>query len=234
MVGAFRKVARQGAGVATIALTCWMFASGRGMAQTMSTAPELAQAVQRKYDTVRDFSADFVHTYRGGVLRRQLSEKGRVFIKKPGRMRWEYSAPDEKLFVSDSMKIYSYVPADKQVVVMSMPDQTTATTPVLFLAGRGNINRDFSAELAPLPDGLPKDLRALKLTPKGRQPDFEWLVIGVDPATFGLRGLVFVDAQGGTSTFSFANLKENVGLADKTFDFRIPRGVNVVTDAPRP
>ncbi len=211
-----------------------MFTPDVWAAQAVPAAWDLAQSLQRKYDTVRDFSADFVHTYRGGVLGRQLSEKGRVFIKKPGRMRWEYTAPDVKTFVSDGLKMFSYVPEDKQVVVMAMPDGRAATTPVLFLAGRGNIGRDFSAEPAPLPDGLPRDLRALKLVPKSPQPDFEWLVVGVDPATFALRGLVFVDSQGGTSTFSFANLKENIGLADKTFDFAIPRGVNVVTNAERP
>ena len=52
----------------------------------------------------------------------------------------------------------------------------------------------------------------------------------VDPATLAIRGLVTVDAQGGKSSFSFTNLKENVGLADKEFAFKIPRGVDVVTD----
>jgi outer membrane lipoprotein carrier protein len=146
-------------------------------------------------------------------------------------MRWEYLAPDEKLFVSDGLRIYSYVPEGKQVTVISVPGESSATTPALFLAGRGSIGRDFAAELAPLPEGLPKDLTALKLTPRERQPEFEWLIVGADPKTFSLRGLVFVDAQGGTSTFSFTNLKENIGLTDKTFDFKIPRGVNVVTDA---
>src|SRR5207248_9615042 len=80
------------------------------------TAAELAQSLQRKYDTIRDFSADFVHNYRSGALRKQLTEKGRVLIKKPGKMRWEYTSPEEKLFVSDGVKMYSYIPQDKQVV----------------------------------------------------------------------------------------------------------------------
>src|SRR3954471_13519465 len=78
------------------------------------TALELAQALQKKYDTIKDFSADFVHTYRGGLLRKQITERGRILIKKPGKMRWEYTAPEAKLFVSDGVKIYSYIPQDKQ------------------------------------------------------------------------------------------------------------------------
>jgi len=57
--------------------------------------------------------------------------------------------------------------------------------------------------------------------------------VGYDPVTFAILGLVTVDAQGGKSSFSFTNLKENVGLADKAFAFKMPRGVDVVTDASR-
>src|SRR2546423_1434246 len=83
------------------------------------SAPELAQALQRRYDAIRDFSADFVHTYQGGVLRKRLTERGRMLIKKPGKMRWDYTAPEQKQFVSDGVKIYSYLPEDKQVFVGS-------------------------------------------------------------------------------------------------------------------
>jgi outer membrane lipoprotein carrier protein len=198
------------------------------------TAPELARAIQRRYDNVRDFSADFVHSYEGGVLRRQLVESGRLLVRKPGRMRWEYRAPNEKLFVSDGTKLYAYIPQDRQVTVSAVPSQDEATTSALFLAGKGDLIRDFTPSLVELPAGLPAGARALKLVPKGPQREYEWLVLAVDPTSLAIRGLVTVDAQGGTSTFSFTNLQENVGLTDKEFVFRIPRGVDVVTDSPRP
>jgi outer membrane lipoprotein carrier protein len=194
-------------------------------------AAELAQALQRKYDTVRDFSADFTQVYRGGVLKRQLTESGRVSIKKPGRMRWEYKKPEEKLFVSDGAKVYWYVPQDKQVIVSQVPQDDRASTPALFLAGKGAITRDFVPSFADSPAGQPAGTRALKLVPRTPQPEYDWLIISVDPVTFTLRGLVTGDAQGGTSSFSFTNLKENVGLADKLFVFTPPRGVDIVTDA---
>ena len=77
----------------------------------------------------------------------------------------------------------------------------------------------------------PPGTRALKLVPRKPQPDYDWLVLLVEPGTLALRGMVTADAQGGTSVFSFSNLKENVGLADKDFTFRMPRGVDVITDA---
>ena len=78
---------------------------------------------------------------------------------------------------------------------------------------------------------MPAGTKALKLVPKIPQPDYDWIVLFVDQTTLGLRGLMSTDAQGGTSTFSFANLKENVNLTDKAFAFQMPRGVDVVTDA---
>jgi len=198
------------------------------------TAADLARSLQKKYDAIKDFSADFVHTYEGGVLRKQITERGRVLIKKPGKMRWEYSAPEEKTFVSDGIKLYSYIPADKQVIVASVPPQDEATTPTLFLAGKGDLTRDFIPSLVELPAGMPAGTRALKLVPKSAQRDYDWLILAVDPLSLAIRGLVTVDAQGGKSSFSFTNLKENVRLADKAFAFKIPRGVDVVqTASPR-
>jgi outer membrane lipoprotein carrier protein len=196
------------------------------------TALELAEALQRKYDAVRDFSANFVHTYQGGVLKKRLTERGKVLIKKPGRMRWDYTEPEPKLFVSDGAKIYFYIPADKQVVVSPTPDDLESA-PAMFLAGKGRITDQFTPSLVDLPADLPSGSRALKLAPKNTHRDYDWLVLAVDPKTLAIRGLVTIDAQGGASTFAFTNLKENVGLADNQFTFKIPRGVDVVSDAPR-
>jgi outer membrane lipoprotein carrier protein len=202
-----------------------------GVTAAEQSALDLAQALQRKYDAIRGFATDFVHTYRGGVLNKQLTERGRLLVKKPGKMRWEYTAPEKKLFVSDGVKIYSYVPEDKQVIVTSVPSGDRLTTPVLFLAGKGNLTRDFNPSFTDLPAGAAPGSRALKLVPKTAQPDYDWLVVVVDAATLGLRGLVYADPQGGTSTFSFTNLKENAELTDKEFEFKLPRGVDVVTDS---
>lgn len=197
-------------------------------------ATQLAQSLQKKYDGIKDFSADFIHTYEGGVLRKQVTERGHLLIKKPGKMRWEYTAPEKKLFVSDGTKMYSYIPQDKQVIVASVPPEDQATTPTMFLAGKGNLARDFTASFVEPPAGMAAGSRALKLVPKARQRDYDWLVLVVDPSTLTIRGLVTVDAQGGKSSFSFNNLKENIGLADKAFAFKIPRGVDVVTASSRP
>jgi outer membrane lipoprotein carrier protein len=223
---------RQGAAVLVVILVA-AIATHVHVRGADTTAAELAAALQRKYDNIKDFSADFSHTYQGGVLRKQITERGHLLVKKPGKMRWDYTTPEVKQFVSDGVKMYSYIPEDKQVVVTTVPPDEEAPTPTLFLAGKGNVTRDFTPSLADAPPGTPAGSRVLKLVPKAKQRDYDWLVLLLDPESLAIRGLVTVDAQGGTSTFSFTNLKENVGLADKEFAFKIPRGVDVVTASSR-
>jgi outer membrane lipoprotein carrier protein len=199
-------------------------------AQARPAPDSLAKALQQRYAGIRDFSADFEHSYRGGVLRTQTRERGTVSVKKPGRMRWIYTAPEKKEFVADGRKVYSYIPQDKQVIVSDVPPDNQATTPALFLAGKGDISRDFTAAYT---DATAPGTVALKLTPRKSEQEYEYLVVAVDPATLQIRALTTRDRQGGESTLTFSNLKENQGIADKEFVFRIPRGVDVITDGTR-
>jgi outer membrane lipoprotein carrier protein len=196
-------------------------------AQTRPAPEALARSLQQRYQGIRDFSADFVHNYRGGVLRTQTQERGKVTVKKPSRMHWTYTAPEKKEFVSDGVKIYSYIPQDRQVIVSSVPPDDQARTPALFLAGKGDIVRDFTATYV---DPTVPGTIALKLVPRRNEPDYEYLVVAVDPASLQIRALTTRDRQGGDSTLIFTNLKENQRISDKEFAFRIPRGVDVVTD----
>ena len=199
-------------------------------AQARQSPGALASALQQRYQGVRDFTADFVQTYRGGVLRTETRERGTVSVKKPGRMRWVYTSPERKEFVSDGQKIYSYIPEDRQVLVSQVPPENEASTPVLFLTGKGDIAKDFTSAFvdSPVPGTL-----ALKLTPRRNEPEYEYLIVAVDPVTLQIRALTTRDRQGGESTLRFDNLKENKGISDKDFAFRIPRGVDVITDGLR-
>jgi outer membrane lipoprotein carrier protein len=189
-------------------------------------AQEVAAALQKKYDAIRDFTADFVHESEGGLLRKKQTERGVVQVKKPGKMRWDYKSPETKVFVSDGRRIYLHVPADNQVIISPVPDQDQATTAVLFLVGKGNLTRDFTVSYV---DGGGPDTYALRLQPKLPERDYDWLQLVVDRRTLQIRTLSAADSQGGRSTFHFANFKENTGLSDKTFTFKIPRGADVTT-----
>ena len=198
-----------------------------GQPQTLPPAPEVAAALQKKYDAVKDFTADFVHESEGGLLRKKQVERGVVQVKKPGKMRWDYKSPEEKLFLSDGRRIYLHVPADNQVIISPVPDQDQATTAVLFLVGKGNLTRDFTVNYV---EGGGPDTYALRLEPKLPERDYDWLQLVVDRRTLQIRSLTAADSQGGRSTFHFSNFKENTGLPDTTFTFKIPRGAEVTNN----
>lgn len=197
------------------------------------SAQALAASIQRRYEQIRDFRADFTHTYEGGVLRKKTVERGQMAIRKPGRMRWTYTSPEQKVFVSDGVKLYSYVPADKQVYVATVPTGDDASTPAMFLAGKGHLTRDFTVSTVAEPPGAPAGSTAIKLTPLKTEREYETLVLVVDRQSLQWRMLITTDRQGGTSTFAFTNLRENAGVPDREFVFTIPRGVDVITDAGR-
>jgi outer membrane lipoprotein carrier protein len=211
-----------------VALVAVAFAVVSAGAQVRQSPEALARGLQERYQSIRDFSADFVQTYRAGVLRTQTSESGTVAVKKPGKMHWTYTKPERKELVSDGRKLYWYVPEDKQVIVRDVADE--ASTPALFLSGKGDIARDFTPSLV---DGAVAGAVALKLVPRRSEPEYEYLVVTLDPSSLQIRALTTRDHQGGESAITFSNMKENRGLPDKDFVFTVPRGVTVVTDATR-
>ena len=192
----------------------------------------LAAKVQARYDSIKDIQGDFVQTYEGGVLRTKTTERGSLKIKRPGRIRFTYTKPERKEFVSDGVRLYTHLVADKQVIVSPAPSAEDGDVPAMFLAGRSDLARDYTPSFTALPGAAP-GLITLKLVPKNRESEFESLGIGVDPKSFQIQFLTAVDKQGGRSSFTFSNLKENRGLSDKEFEFRVPRGVDVVTQGAR-
>ena len=209
-------------------LTALLLCAASPDAQTKRPADALARDLQTRYQSISDFSADFVQSYRAGVLKTQTRESGTVAVKKPGKMRWTYVKPERKEFVSDGSKMSIYIPEDKQVIERDTADQ--ATTPDLFLSGRGDIARDFTPSYV---DSTVAGTIALKLVPRKSEPEYEYLILALDPVSLQIRGLTIRDHQGGESTLTFANIRENRGLSDKDFVFRPPRGVTVVTDNAR-
>lgn len=210
------------------ACTVCLLATLAGVAgQTPATpsAEAVATSLQKKYDTIKDFSADFVQQYEGGPLKRKREERGTLLVKKPGKMRWTYKAPDEKVFVSDGSRLYQHFPQENRVIVGPAPEGNQAA--VLFLAGRGNLTRDFTVTFAPSTNPA---AWTLHLAPKQPQPGYDWLDITITRDTLRLLAFTVGEAQGSRSTFYLSNFKENPGLADKQFAFSIPQGAEVVTD----
>ena len=212
-------------GLLTVGILAAGTVLGAAARQTTQDPATLAKAIQAHYATVNAFTADFTHTFKGGLLPQTTVERGHVKIKKPGRMRWTYTAPEAKEFVADGTVLYSYVKADRTCYVSDLPTGDTVSTAVLFLAGKGDLVRDFRA--AASASSSQTEWRVL-LTPRTPQTEFTQITIGVDPKTLKLVTMESVDADGGVSTFVFVNLKENASLSDRDFQFTPPKGVDVI------
>jgi outer membrane lipoprotein carrier protein len=192
--------------------------------QTAPTPADLAQRIQAHYDTVQSFKAEFRQTKTGGFLRQPEDLRGHVLMWKPGRMRWTYTSGQRAVFVADGRKIYTYVPVDKYGEERPMPAEGEAPMTMLFLAGRGNLVRDFTSTTpAVQPDGE----WHLTLKPKQPQADFSTLTLMVRRDTLQFVGLVAVETEGATSTFRFTNLQENVRLTERDFAFTFPPGTTI-------
>jgi outer membrane lipoprotein carrier protein len=185
-------------------------------------AAEAARRVEERHRTVADLTARFVQTYRSGVLGREVVERGSMSLKRPGRMLWEYRDPERKTFVCDGKSCYFYVPADRQVIVRDQAGQRGVA--VELLSGQLDILGRFEVSLESGPDGSPR----LLLVPRQTDPDVERLYLDADEAG-RIRAIEILDAQGNRSAFRFDAIRENVGLSEGLFRFRVPKGVEVFT-----
>ncbi|MGH9845457.1 MAG: outer membrane lipoprotein chaperone LolA [Blastocatellia bacterium] len=195
----------------------------------VAQTPELDQIVsglQAKYNKMATLAADFtqIHNAPGERTRR---ESGRLLLKKPGRMRWDYTMPEAKLFISDGKWIYEYVPAEGYATRSAVKESDDLRAPFAFLLGRGNLRRDFKriefASESPARAGN----RVLRLVPK-RASSFKELLIEIEPAGLQLSRLTLVETNGARSDFLFSNLRENAPAGEA--QFKIPAGVEVRTN----
>jgi outer membrane lipoprotein carrier protein len=189
---------------------------------------ELVRRIQTHLDDVRDFQARFTQRYHRQIIGKVITESGVVAIKKPGRMRWDYTNPEEKLFVTDGEKTYFYVPEERQVIVSHAPGGAlglTPDSPLTLLAGRSRLEEAFEvypAESEPQVGGT-----VLRLVPRRPQEDFEEIEIEAEDAG-RVRRVQLVDSQGNRTDFFFDEIKENQDIPDTLFLFTVPSGVDII------
>jgi outer membrane lipoprotein carrier protein len=188
-----------------------------------SDLKQVLSRLQRHYRDTNSFSAKFNEVITTvGAPKRERS--GVVSFRKPGRMRWEFGAPELQTIVSDGEMLYSYDPELNQVVQTPLKQALKSSSATSFLLGMGNINRDFKAAFANqiASDGLVH----LLLDSKGGGYKIE---IGLDPKTYNLMTLTLTDQLGDVTKVNFSDIHNNVELPDSTFAFKTPAGADVVT-----
>jgi outer membrane lipoprotein carrier protein len=188
--------------------------------------PDLIDGVARSFAQMNDYSSDFVQISKDALNRKQEAT-GHLYLKRSRMARWEYTRPDEQLFVSDGKMVYFYVPADKQVNKETVKNTFDDRMPLMFLLGRSNLQNEFKEfELLNTKPFL-AGTKVVRMTPK-RKTDLKELIMEVDPQNSQIRRLVLDHNDGSRSEFIFSNIRINTGLKPSLFDFKVPAGVQVV------
>jgi len=195
-----------------------------------SPAPDvhaIAQAVDERYNHLRTWQTDFTEIYRGAGTER--TESGTLWLKKPGKMRWEYRSPREKLFLSDGRDAWFYVPGERQVRRTAVKKLDDLRSPLAFLLGKTKLEKELqglslASDVAPLVAG---DV-VLRGVPKSLADRVSQVLLEITPEHWISRILV-EEVDGSATEYRFNNQRENVVVPDRQFQFAVPDGVEVIS-----
>jgi outer membrane lipoprotein carrier protein len=186
----------------------------------------IAHKVDEHYNHLRTMQAEFTETYRGAGLERE--EAGTLWLKKPGKMRWEYRSPTEKLFVSDGKEAWFYLPADKQVRKTEVRKLDDLRSPLAFLLGKTKLEKELQGlSLASDQTPLAPGNVVLRGVPTAMADRIEQVLLEVTPAGKITR-IRIEQVDGSITEYRFSEAREDVDVADQRFRFTLPAGVEVV------
>jgi len=186
----------------------------------------IAQAVDKRYNHLQTLQAEFTETYRGAGIER--TESGSLWLKKPGKMRWEYRSPKEKLFLSDGKDAWFYLPGDRQVRRSSVKKLDDLRSPLGFLLGKTRLEKELDG-LSAAPEVTPTTAGnvVLRGVPKAMADRVNEVVLEITP-DYHIARIQFEEADESVTEYRFSEQKENAGIADQLFRFSPPPGVEVV------
>jgi outer membrane lipoprotein carrier protein len=210
-----------------LALLTVLVLTGPASFAASASLDDVVRGIEAQYGKMTDLRAEFSQTAFNKSLNQNLPAQGTVYLKKGGKLRWEYSQPTPQEIVSDGKKLWVYTPTLNQVNVGEAPE-VLAGPAGSFLAGLGKLREHFSVRF--LNPAQPADAEGnyvLDLTPKHPLPTLSRLVLAVDKE-FQLKKAVVHDQFENTVTMTFAKLAVNSNLPDKLFTFVPPQGVATV------
>jgi outer membrane lipoprotein carrier protein len=178
----------------------------------------MLKGVEERYNRTQTLEVAFAETYTNKGHKR--TEKGELYLRKPGRMRWEYSTPVGKMFGSDGKFAYSYYPDEKRFEKSSLKGSEDMKAPLAFLLGKLQFEKDFRG-FRTQPDGPSTFITA---TPKSDKLLYTEVTFLVDP-NFTIRWLNVKGQDGSQLDFAFSAEKQNPTIAESMFKFTPPAGV---------
>jgi outer membrane lipoprotein carrier protein len=186
----------------------------------------VAQAVDERYNHLHSLQSDFTEIYRGAGMER--TESGTLWLKKPGKMRWQYRSPREKLFLSDGKDAWFYIPGERQVRRTAVKKLDDLRSPLAFLLGKTKLEKELQAlslasDVAPL---MPGDV-VLRGVPKSLADRVSQVLLEITPEQWISR-IIIEQVDGSVTEYRFTNQRENVAVPDQQFQFSVPDGVEVI------
>ncbi len=188
----------------------------------------VVNGLESTYGKMNDLKADFTQVAKNRSLGQDVKAEGTVYLKKGGKMRWEYKSPSPQQIVSDGTYLWVYTPELNQVNKGDAP-KALAGPAGSFLQGLGKVREEFTVRFlnpANKTDGAGRPV--LDLTPKKPTPLLTRLVLTLDPKDYVVREAVLYDQLQNTVTMSFNRVVINSGLSDTLFAFTPPKGAAVV------
>jgi outer membrane lipoprotein carrier protein len=150
---------------------------------------------------------------------------GKVYIKYPGMMRWEYETPDRRLYITDGRKLWVYLPADNQVQIGNAPEFFRDGKGASFLSDITLIRQKFDISLLTPPSDL---FYELKLVPLEKTLDVTDIRLAISKNTFTVARVTTYNFSGDETRIDLLNSKFNLKLDDSLFSFKIPKGADVL------
>jgi len=185
-------------------------------------ADDLIKQVQGRYNNARTLSVQFVENY-SLLGHGRPPETGTLTLRKQGKMRWDYTRPAGKLFISDGKTVYLYTAADNRVEKVSLKDTEDMRVPLAFLLGRLEMKKEFRAFTVSEGEGG-NWLKALPKTDRVPYKNIEMLIA----SDGSVRQLKVVGRDESLLAYTFENEKVNPPVAESAFRFTIPPGAQVV------
>lgn len=192
-----------------------------------AASPDLAsllKGVEQRYNRAKTLQVQFIESYSVEGQPRK-SESGELTLRKPGRMRWNYSEPAGKLFVSDGKDVYLYTPSAHRVEKTKLKASEDMHAPMAFLLGKLDFQKEFR-DFDLKPDGANYLITAKAKTDQLPYSTIEMLVTPED----AILRLVVTGQDQSVLTFQFSGEKVNPTVNDALFKFQMPEGASVVAE----
>ena len=181
-------------------------------------------AIQIQYEKVATFEADFSQKSYVKMMDQTQSVKGQVQIKKPGKMKWVYGAPDTQILISNGKTLWLYVPEEEQATKVPVESIYSSNTPALFLAGKGKLTDAFNVESVSQEN---KNI-VVTLVPKNEDQGLAKLVLLADKKNYQINGSTVYDKLGNKTEILFNRIRVNREIPEEQFQLKTPPGVEIL------